>query len=95
MNETSFTLDLGDPMRAGVFFVTSDAIAILGDIVHDGPDITLVAAAAPLGVTLTLPPPRACRPFGQAVTISVVLDRSNPSDDFDAQAWTELREFVR
>ena len=35
MNETSFTLDLGDPMRAGVFFVTSDDIAILGDIVHD------------------------------------------------------------
>ena len=35
MNETSFTLDLGDPMRAGVFFVTSDDIAILDDIVGD------------------------------------------------------------
>ncbi len=32
MTETSFTLDLGDPMRAGVFFVTSDDIAILIEI---------------------------------------------------------------
>ena len=35
MNETSFTLDLGDPMRAGVFFVTADDIAILEDIATD------------------------------------------------------------
>ena len=35
MTEISFTLDLGDPMRAGVFFVTSDDIAILDDIVGD------------------------------------------------------------
>ncbi len=35
MTEISFTLDLGDPMRAGVFFVTPDDIAILDDIVHD------------------------------------------------------------
>ena len=35
MSEITFTLDLGDPMRAGVFFVTSEDIAILGDIVHD------------------------------------------------------------
>ena len=26
MTETSFTLDLGDPMRAGVYFVTPDDI---------------------------------------------------------------------
>ena len=32
MTEISFTLDLGDPMRAGVFFVTSDDIAILIEI---------------------------------------------------------------
>ena len=35
MTETSFTLDLGDPMRAGVYFVTPDDIAILDDIVGD------------------------------------------------------------
>lgn len=35
MSEITFTLDLGDPMRAGVFFVTSDDIAILDDIVLD------------------------------------------------------------
>lgn len=35
MTETSFTLDLGDSQRAGVFFVTSDDITILGDIVRD------------------------------------------------------------
>lgn len=35
MNETRFTLDLGDPLRAGVFFVTTEDIAILGDIVAD------------------------------------------------------------
>ena len=35
MSEITFTLDLGDPMRAGVFFVTSEDIAILVDIVHD------------------------------------------------------------
>jgi RNAse (barnase) inhibitor barstar len=35
MSEISFTLDLGDPMRAGVFFVTPDDIAVLDDIVRD------------------------------------------------------------
>ena len=35
MSEISFTLDLGDPMRAGVFLVTPDDIAILEDIVGD------------------------------------------------------------
>jgi RNAse (barnase) inhibitor barstar len=35
MTATSFTLDLGDPRRAGVFFVTSEDLAILADIVVD------------------------------------------------------------
>lgn len=35
MTETSFTLDLGDPLRAGVFFVTAEDIAILADIALD------------------------------------------------------------
>lgn len=35
MTETRFPLDLGDPLRAGVFFVTPDDIAILADVVRD------------------------------------------------------------
>lgn len=35
MSEISFTLDLGDPMRAGVFFVTRDDIALLQAIIGD------------------------------------------------------------
>lgn len=33
MTEARFTLDLGDPLRAGVFFVTSDDISSLEDVV--------------------------------------------------------------
>ena len=35
MNASTFTLDLGDPQRAGVFFVTAEDIAILDDVVRD------------------------------------------------------------
>ncbi|HSD17843.1 MAG TPA: barstar family protein [Thermomonas sp.] len=35
MTENHFTLDLGDPLRAGVFFVTPEDIAILQALVID------------------------------------------------------------
>lgn len=35
MSEHSFTLDLGDPHRAGVFFVTPEDIATLEHVVRD------------------------------------------------------------
>lgn len=35
MNASTFTLDLGDPQRAGVFFVTAEDIGILDDVVRD------------------------------------------------------------
>ena len=35
MTRNDVELDLGDPLLAGVYFVTSEDIAILGDAVHD------------------------------------------------------------